>query len=207
MSRNHDPEKRALLLRTAVQVFGAKGYSATTIKDIAGSAGLAAGTVYNYFQDKDDLFQSCFQESWTEFHNGMEEILSRRQSVQSSIEELIHFGFDLLLDVYPLVRGMYTQANLMDMLSPQIDQLCKTLENYLGEYLALRIKAIQEDSELKHFFMQMMISGILSTVSQTASENIQTVLDDMKKNLLKGLQFAAQATEMCNDLHRELEEV
>ncbi|GAB6088521.1 TetR/AcrR family transcriptional regulator [Spirochaeta dissipatitropha] len=207
MSRNQDPEKRALLLRTAVQVFGAKGYSATTIKDIAGSAGLAAGTVYNYFRDKDDLFQSCFQESWTEFHIGMEEILSRGQSIQSNIEELIHFGFDLLLDVYPLVRGMYTQANLMDMLSPQIERLCTALESYLGEYIVLRIKAIQDDTELKHFFMQMMISGILSTVSQTANENIHAVLEDMKRNLLKGLQFAAQATEICNDLHRGLEEV
>jgi AcrR family transcriptional regulator len=47
--------RRNQILDAAAAVFAEKGFHHTTTKDIAGKAGIAEGTIYNYFDSKDDL--------------------------------------------------------------------------------------------------------------------------------------------------------
>jgi AcrR family transcriptional regulator len=54
--RNRDGE----ILRAAVDLFGRKGYAATTIQDIAEAVGVLKGSVYHYVSSKEDLlFEIC----------------------------------------------------------------------------------------------------------------------------------------------------
>jgi AcrR family transcriptional regulator len=48
--------QRTAVLRSAAQVFVITGYEDATVPQIAAHAGVSAGTVYRYFQDKRDLF-------------------------------------------------------------------------------------------------------------------------------------------------------
>jgi AcrR family transcriptional regulator len=52
--------KRDTILDAAQSVFAERGYHRTTIKDIAARAGVADGTVYNYFDNKDALLSALF---------------------------------------------------------------------------------------------------------------------------------------------------
>jgi len=47
--------RRAQILSAAAKVFAAKGFHNATIKDVAKEAGIADGTIYNYFENKTDL--------------------------------------------------------------------------------------------------------------------------------------------------------
>jgi len=47
--------RRAQILEAAAKVFAEKGFHPTTIKDIAKEAGIADGTIYNYFANKPAL--------------------------------------------------------------------------------------------------------------------------------------------------------
>jgi AcrR family transcriptional regulator len=47
--------RRSLILDAATSVFAEKGFHRTTIKDIASAAGIADGTIYNYFENKTAL--------------------------------------------------------------------------------------------------------------------------------------------------------
>lgn len=47
--------KRERILEAAIRVFADKGFHRAKIKDVARAAGIADGTVYNYFASKDDL--------------------------------------------------------------------------------------------------------------------------------------------------------
>ncbi|WP_299649088.1 TetR/AcrR family transcriptional regulator [uncultured Tateyamaria sp.] len=49
------------IIDAAVQEFGIKGYSATTIGSIAARAQIARSTVYLYFDDKEALIQEAFR--------------------------------------------------------------------------------------------------------------------------------------------------
>jgi AcrR family transcriptional regulator len=59
MKDTHDPiqellitARRNQILDAATKVFAEKGFHPTTIKDIAREAGIADGTIYNYFENK-----------------------------------------------------------------------------------------------------------------------------------------------------------
>src|SRR5256885_12664656 len=57
--RRGDPEgRRERALEAALAVFLAEGYRAARIDDIARQAGIAKGTAYLYFRDKQDVFRS-----------------------------------------------------------------------------------------------------------------------------------------------------
>lgn len=47
--------RRTQILDAAFEVFAQKGYHKATIKDVARAAGVADGTIYNYFKNKNDL--------------------------------------------------------------------------------------------------------------------------------------------------------
>ncbi len=71
--------RRKQILEAAVKVFAEKGFHQTTIKDIAREAGIAQGTIYNYFENKTALMLGIFdsmnetdrrEESFTELASG-----------------------------------------------------------------------------------------------------------------------------------------
>ena len=51
-------ERRKQILDAATKVFAAKGFDRATIADIAHAAGVAEGSIYNYFKNKSDLLVS-----------------------------------------------------------------------------------------------------------------------------------------------------
>jgi len=49
-------QRRANILKAALEVFSQKGFTAATIPEIARAAGVAAGTIYLYYPSKRELF-------------------------------------------------------------------------------------------------------------------------------------------------------
>jgi len=50
-------ERREAILAAALEEFAARGFAATRLDDVAARAGVAKGTIYLYFRDKESLFQ------------------------------------------------------------------------------------------------------------------------------------------------------
>jgi TetR/AcrR family acrAB operon transcriptional repressor len=53
---------RARLLKTALAVFSAKGYAATTLDDVARAAKVTRGAIYWHFNSKADLYNTLVEE-------------------------------------------------------------------------------------------------------------------------------------------------
>jgi AcrR family transcriptional regulator len=51
------------MMQAAVQVFAEKGYHAATVRDVVNQAGVAIGTFYFYFPDKETLFVYLYEET------------------------------------------------------------------------------------------------------------------------------------------------
>jgi len=56
-------EVKSALVRAGEELFSTKGFTETTIEEITGTAGVARGTFYNYFQSKEDLALEVFYET------------------------------------------------------------------------------------------------------------------------------------------------
>ncbi len=54
--------KRRAILDAAQEAFDVRGYEAATMEEVAEKAGVSKGTLYNYFQNKEDLFAKVFSE-------------------------------------------------------------------------------------------------------------------------------------------------
>lgn len=64
-------ERRREILQAATSLFQDKGYAETTIGEIAGAAGVAAGTVYLYFPSKDHILLALHDQ----FHEGLASLI------------------------------------------------------------------------------------------------------------------------------------
>ena len=56
-------EKRKAILAAAERVFASSGYASATVEAVAEDAGVAKGSIYNYFESKEDLFVQVFLEA------------------------------------------------------------------------------------------------------------------------------------------------
>lgn len=87
MAVKMDAEQRKIqILECAKKIFSAKGYYQTQISDIQHAAGVARGTIYQYFKNKDDIFATLLENLYRDWRN----VLSRKPE-QSS--EAYNSGF------------------------------------------------------------------------------------------------------------------
>lgn len=54
-------ERRQAILKAALQEFSQKGFATARLEDVAVRAGIAKGTIYLYFRDKETLFQELIR--------------------------------------------------------------------------------------------------------------------------------------------------
>src|SRR5512136_1019993 len=66
MGRAKGLDKRRRILDAAVGVFARKGYFAARVSDVASKAGVADGTIYLYFRNKEDILVRLFDEVMSE---------------------------------------------------------------------------------------------------------------------------------------------
>lgn len=64
-------EKRELILQAAARAFGSKGFHDTKVEEIAAEAGVAKGTVYLYFKDKNTLLFEVLHYFRERYKNGL----------------------------------------------------------------------------------------------------------------------------------------
>ncbi len=130
--------RRDTLLAAAKRVFSEKGYAAATIADVARAAKLSYGSVYWYFDSKEELFDALMDAGETSLRTRILDALddagpadlegALRTSVQATFE---HFDADpeatrlLFRDSYAL--GGRFEAHLLRIYEGFIDDLEATI--------------------------------------------------------------------------------
>jgi TetR/AcrR family fatty acid metabolism transcriptional regulator len=90
------PDKRAAILRAAIDTFAATGFFNAQVADVARSAGVAAGTVYLYFRGKDDLLVSIFERTMNEAIREGRESVSALEHPVDRLREIARLHLDRL---------------------------------------------------------------------------------------------------------------
>ena len=91
-------ENRAALLKAARSVFAEIGYGAAGVRDIVRRTDLASGTFYNYFKDKDEIFEAVVREMSVELmrrhRGGRARARTAEEFFRSHISTYINFVVD-----------------------------------------------------------------------------------------------------------------
>jgi TetR/AcrR family fatty acid metabolism transcriptional regulator len=96
--RTDRPDKRTLITDAAVQVFAERGFHSARVADIARRAGVADGTIYLYFKNKEDLLLSIFEEKMDDLLRGLQEALAEAQTAEDKIRCFARYHFRQVQD-------------------------------------------------------------------------------------------------------------
>jgi len=103
--------RRREILDAARALFVQKGYRATTMAEIAEKACLAVGTLYKFFKDKRDLYQTLVAETVHDFECQLTAAL--RDPPDDELAQLHHFidlGAELFIKHLPAVRVYFGET-------------------------------------------------------------------------------------------------
>lgn len=87
-------DKRRLILDAAVRVFARRGFHACRVSDIADEAGVAYGLVYHYFQSKDEVLDTLFEERWDVMLETIHEIDRQPIPARDKLQGVVSFIVD-----------------------------------------------------------------------------------------------------------------
>ena len=102
---------RKAILRAALALFAEKGFYQTTTKAIARKAGIAEGTLFNYFETKEDLALYFCEEELTEVIEWYESNARlRRAGIAEKLFAIIHRFLDGLGSYEEFIGAVYLRA-------------------------------------------------------------------------------------------------
>jgi AcrR family transcriptional regulator len=89
-----EPNRRADIVRAAGRLFHEKGYSATTIRDIAGAVGMRSGSPFYHFKTKQDMLRAVVLEGLTAISTAVAEAAKPGKSPRDTFEAMLraHLG-------------------------------------------------------------------------------------------------------------------
>lgn len=104
-------ETKARLIDSALKVFSAKGFSASTTKDIAREAGVTDGLIYHYFKSKQDLIGAILdRHTLVRPIRGMISGLRDDMGLEEMASDYVHALFRLLEQNNDLIVMIFGEA-------------------------------------------------------------------------------------------------
>jgi TetR/AcrR family fatty acid metabolism transcriptional regulator len=88
--------KRQRILRAAVEVFAENGYFNAKVSEIAKSAGVADGTIYLYFDGKEDILITIFREHTRNFLESLQKQMASVSRPEDRIRTTVRHHLETL---------------------------------------------------------------------------------------------------------------
>lgn len=150
--------RRKEIMEAAVKFFADKGYNSTTLEEIAGTAEFGKGTLYNYFQGKEEIYKAIVDD----VIENLERIVKEADSNSKSFEEFVErYTKDLfnycLLNQYSFILFVREIARLdRDYQNINHEAL---VEKYSGvrETFVKRIEQGIKSKEIKEFNSSQLV--------------------------------------------------
>lgn len=166
-------KRSAQILEAAARVFAQKGYHAATTKEIASEAGVSEGTIYNYFQSKEDLLLSIPRLiSETKLLPALSQMLATPITSGEEEEKLLTIVFDNVFQNLQRNTGFLKvlfstlptmdEETLEEYLRRMPLHLAQALEEFLQSRIAQGVYRPMDTAVVARAFMGMMVIFILT---------------------------------------------
>jgi TetR/AcrR family fatty acid metabolism transcriptional regulator len=167
--------KRERILRAAVEVFARTGYFNARVSDVAREAGVADGTIYLYFESKDDLLITIFREHVRLFLAGLREELEGLTGADARLRRLIRFHLETLGSDRSL--AIVSQVELRQSLK----YMSEFSQHEIADYFNV-IRAIVEEGQVSGTFSrdhhpQLVAKSIFGTLDEMVTSWILSEKD------------------------------
>lgn len=156
---NRQSDKRERILSAAVKVFARNGFYNAKVSEVAREAGVADGTIYLYFKNKDDLLISAFEDRMTQVNERLRaELLRVEGNALASLKRFLEMHLMLARE----------NRELAEFITVELRQSSKFIKEYknekFGEYLRLLGDVLaqgQEEGSIRKDLDRHLISRAL----------------------------------------------
>lgn len=183
--------KRQALLDAAIKVFSLKGFHGARISEIAKEAGVADGTTYLYFKNKDDLLIKAVEDL---FDRKLTEMEKRINQEDSGYQKLFHFAEEhitLFTQDPKVVRFLAVELRQSKDFYAKYPEF-KPLRQYLNYLQKICNEAIEEGSirNIDAVSLSYIVFGTVNfVITEWAVQDQAFSLTDMKNHILDILRF------------------
>lgn len=170
-----EPEKiemRAHLLDCALSLFAEKGYTATSVRDVIGAAGVTQPTLYYYFDGKPGLFLELLKSKYESSLKALRETIETVDGTRERLHAIIASSFRYCADDPRVPRLMFQTAY-----GPPIAEVREHLDRLASERFDL-VRNVMENG---------VISGELTNSSADGLALAFCCLMDQHINVLSRL--------------------
>jgi len=153
MSKRKTKEKYHKIIEAATKVFAKKGFFQAKVSEIAREAKIADGTIYIYFENKDDILISLFEEQMKSVIDNMVMRISEQDNPSKKLERFALAHLQLIEQ----------NKDMAEIIQVEVRQSSKFMKEYKNEkfaqYLDLIGDIIREGQE-KKIFKKEVLPGV-----------------------------------------------
>jgi AcrR family transcriptional regulator len=164
----HQDLSRAQLLDAAEEVFGRRGFHEATLKQVAELAEFSVGSVYSFFDNKDDLFRQIFVRRGDEFMPGLRAVLRVDDGTPTEqLHRLVDFEIGFFRE-HPRFGRLYLRYSSATMMSADREIDAAMSANY-DESMRLQAELFQRGQQAGEFrpgdpqVLARLFSGLMSS--------------------------------------------
>lgn len=183
--------KKDVITRKATSLFRKKGFSATSMRDIAEAIGVEAPSLYNHIESKNEILKDiCFNiaKLFTDF---LKEVEFNSESNLSKIENIIRFHISMMVDEYESVY--ISNHEWKHLPEPYLSDFKHQRKTYRSRLAAILQKGIDK-KEIRKVNVAISVHTILSAINgiedwQQSGKKIDAKLieENIIQILIKGL--------------------
>lgn len=167
--RGNAKDKHDKILTAAIKVFAKNGFHNSKISQIAQEAGVADGTIYLYFKNKDDILIRLFEERLEAIIDRFNFELAGMESPEEKIRSFIRLHIELV----------DTNRSLAEVMSVELRQSHKFMKEYVphkfAEFLNIISRIIREGKD-KGVFREDIMPGIIKRALFGALDEIMVYM-------------------------------
>jgi len=128
-------QRQEQILEAALRVFSERGYDRSTMPDIAREAGIAVGTIYNYYKGKRDLLITIAKKNIIDPFTSIVEQQTSAEGpafIFALLKNRLDFGLDNVSKFLPLLFEAHRDEELRRMYTERVLQpVMKIMEEFL----------------------------------------------------------------------------
>jgi AcrR family transcriptional regulator len=175
MARQKDETKRTAILNAAKSLFAKKGFNATSISDLRRESGFSTGTIYTYFNSKEDIVSAIIEEGWDEMVAYVRPILQSDTPVSKRAEYLAYEIIPQVIRDEDLIHILLTEALDVSGLSEKLSRLLE-LVLQMGQQ---PVELSREDRRQMQTSITIYFLGILEAVRLTRRTDLGFYQEDI----------------------------
>jgi len=174
-------ERKTLIEEAALEVFAEDGYHAASISKIAKNAGVAKGTIYTYFESKEQLLKELIRDVITDVMNRID-IPMDKDLQDKDVIKFINGSLDLVKESPQRWRLFFEVFLQKDVMALMMDEMMKMATMFMEPFINYFESKGHKDASDRTRYFHASIDGVQMQLMMSPNE---FPLESVKKMIIK----------------------